>query len=138
MIKSRYDGDMTEKEFAERLLHLWDDAHDNDALLNDRYFAAWSGATKDLLLGLGLEWDQETDSYVILSHCSISESWLPKAMVKANLAASTSQASQLIQQGGVMVDGAIVKDPKFCIQFGKPVVVSCGTKRRRSARIQLI
>jgi len=50
---------------AESLLALWDRAHDLKALLPEPDFTAWSGATKDLLIALGLEWDAASEAYVI-------------------------------------------------------------------------
>lgn len=52
---------MTTTDFARSLLKLWNDAHELDIPQID--FATWSGATKDLLLALGLEW--QGDEYVI-------------------------------------------------------------------------
>jgi hypothetical protein len=47
--------------FRERLLALWTEAQ--EIVLDDRDFPAWDGATKDLLLGLGLAWDPKADEY---------------------------------------------------------------------------
>lgn len=49
--------------FAERLLAIWSEAQ--DVALNHCDFPAWDGATKDMLLGLGLEWDGENDCYYL-------------------------------------------------------------------------
>lgn len=52
---------MTRREFAERLLALWNEASDPvDGLLDaPKGFSDWSGATKDVLIDLGLQWDGE-------------------------------------------------------------------------------
>jgi hypothetical protein len=49
--------------FARELLALWERASD-DGIEAQPDFAAWSGATKDLLLGLGMEWDTASAAYV--------------------------------------------------------------------------
>jgi hypothetical protein len=57
--------------FRERLLRLWSEAEDvrmntplwhQEGDLTEDY-TAWSGATKDLLMGLGMRWDNEKDDY---------------------------------------------------------------------------
>ena len=60
-----------QKPLRERLLALWDEAHEE--LLKaagqsgmEEEFAAWSGATKDFLMFLGLDWDNEKDRYVFV------------------------------------------------------------------------
>lgn len=52
-----------EQTFARELLDLWSKAHEDLPLMTTEDFTRWSGATKDLLLGLGLEWDPEIDNY---------------------------------------------------------------------------
>jgi hypothetical protein len=49
--------------FATALLSLWHEAHKIGLPVED--FERWSGATKDLLIALGLEWDSERDDYKI-------------------------------------------------------------------------
>jgi hypothetical protein len=49
--------------FAQELLTLWHRAH--DVVLPAADFATWSGATKDLLIKLGLEWDHNLDGYTL-------------------------------------------------------------------------
>jgi hypothetical protein len=51
--------------FARELLAVFDRAYEIDGKLPQPYFAAWAGATKDLLLALGLEWDSARETYVI-------------------------------------------------------------------------
>jgi tyrosyl-tRNA synthetase len=46
--------------------------------------------------------------------------WLPKVMVEAGLAASTSEAVRLIQQGAVQVDGVPVADKDFQVSTARP------------------
>jgi hypothetical protein len=52
------------RKLARALLDLWHGAHDLTGLPQED-FAAWSGATKDLLLKLGLEWSVDLDDYFI-------------------------------------------------------------------------
>lgn len=48
--------------FPDKLLELWEEACEIEADLgiSPDEFAAWSGATKDLLIGLGMEWDSDS------------------------------------------------------------------------------
>lgn len=57
---------LTADEFAWRLKTLWDDAHEetSKALWSLRDFPAWGGATKDLLMELGMTWSPEANDYV--------------------------------------------------------------------------
>lgn len=50
---------MTMDDFFRRLLDLWNTAHEVPEVERRADFAAWSGATKDLLLGAGLKWNGE-------------------------------------------------------------------------------
>lgn len=55
----------------QRLLHLWDEAHESIKKAAgqsgmEEEFATWSGATKDFLMFLGLEWDGELERYVFV------------------------------------------------------------------------
>jgi tyrosyl-tRNA synthetase len=59
------------------------------------------------------------------------------ALKQANLAASTSEARRLVEQGGVEVDGARVTDPKARLEPGKEHLVRVGSKNRRFARIRV-
>jgi hypothetical protein len=51
--------------FRDALFDLWQRAHDDFHVVtpNAAEFAAWSGATKDLLMGFGMRWDSEKDDY---------------------------------------------------------------------------
>jgi tyrosyl-tRNA synthetase len=60
--------------------------------------------------------------------------WLPKAMVIARLSDGTSAASRLIEQGGVEVNGAVIKDKKAAIKMTGEVLIKVG--KRRFAKIK--
>lgn len=51
--------------FAEQLLALWSAAHETQPDVPPADFAAWSGATKDLLLALGLRWNGVAEQYTL-------------------------------------------------------------------------
>ena len=52
-------------QFARDLFALWSRAHDElDSKLPQPDFTAWAGATKDLLIALGMEWSADRDEYV--------------------------------------------------------------------------
>jgi tyrosyl-tRNA synthetase len=55
--------------------------------------------------------------------------WLPKAMDIAEIVDSTSEAVRLIEQGGVEVDGAQVKDKNTKIKLDKDVIIKAGKRR---------
>jgi tyrosyl-tRNA synthetase len=57
------------------------------------------------------------------------------ALKQANLAASTSEARRLVEQGGVEVNGARVTDPRARLDPGIEYLVRVGSKNRRFARI---
>jgi len=59
--------------------------------------------------------------------------WLPKLMVDADLASSSSEAVRLIKQGAVQVDGERVTDKDHHVDTAKPVLVQRG--KRRYARV---
>jgi tyrosyl-tRNA synthetase len=59
------------------------------------------------------------------------------ALKQANLAASTSDARRLVEQGGVEVDGDRVIDPKRRLDPGREYLVRVGSKNRRFARIRV-
>src|SRR5439155_27353354 len=63
--------------------------------------------------------------------------WLGRAMVDAKLVASSSQGKQLLEQGGVEVDGKRVDDPKLALPVGGTFVVRVGSKNRKFARIEV-
>ena len=60
--------------------------------------------------------------------------WLPKAMVIAGLSDGTSAAGRLIEQGGVEVNGAVIKDKRATIKFTGEVMIKVG--KRRFAKIK--
>jgi tyrosyl-tRNA synthetase len=59
------------------------------------------------------------------------------ALRQANLAASTSEARRLVEQGGVEVDGVRVSDPRAPLAAGGEYLVRAGSKNRRFARIRV-
>ncbi len=61
--------------------------------------------------------------------------WLPRLMVEAGLAPTTSEARRLIQQGGVKVDGIPVADPAAEIVPAEGMVIKAG--KRRFVRLSL-
>jgi tyrosyl-tRNA synthetase len=64
--------------------------------------------------------------------------WLPKALAIAKLVASSSQGKQLVEQGGVEVDGARVDDGKHALAAGKTYVVRVGSKNRKWKRLEVV
>ena len=68
---------------------------------------------------------------------TVSESklWLPRLLVDANLAASTSEARRLITQGGVQLEGEKVTDAKLELAAGKTYLLQVG--KRRFKRVTL-
>jgi tyrosyl-tRNA synthetase len=63
--------------------------------------------------------------------------WLGRALADAKLVASSSQGKQLLEQGGVEVDGKRVDDGKFALAVGGTYVVRVGSKNRKFARIEV-
>ena len=61
--------------------------------------------------------------------------WLPRLMVDAGLAPSTSEARRLIKGGGVQVDGEKITDPKLELATGKTYLLQVG--KRRFKRVKL-
>ncbi len=59
--------------------------------------------------------------------------WLPKVMVEAGLAKTSSEAVRLIRQGAVHVDGATVSDKDHQLSTSEPVLIQRG--KRRFARV---
>jgi tyrosyl-tRNA synthetase len=59
------------------------------------------------------------------------------ALKQAGLAASTSEARRLVEQGGVEVDGARATDPKTRLEIDREYLVRVGSKNRRFARIRV-
>jgi tyrosyl-tRNA synthetase len=60
--------------------------------------------------------------------------WLPKAMVLGKVAEGTTAATRLIEQGGVEVEGAIIKDKKTKIKLAKETLIKVG--KRKFVRIK--
>jgi tyrosyl-tRNA synthetase len=61
--------------------------------------------------------------------------WLPKVLVMAGLAASTSEGRRLISQGGVQVDGEKFTDVNAELQAGQTFLLQVG--KRRFKRVTL-
>ncbi len=57
------------------------------------------------------------------------EVWLPKLMVAAGSAGSTSEARRLIQQGGVKVGGIKVEDPNITISLSQGMIIQVGKRK---------
>jgi tyrosyl-tRNA synthetase len=55
--------------------------------------------------------------------------WLPRLLVDAGLAPSTSEAQRLIKGGGVQVDGEKIADPKLELAAGKSYLLQVGKRR---------
>jgi tyrosyl-tRNA synthetase len=64
-----------------------------------------------------------------------SQVWLPKVMVEAGLAGSTSEGRRLINQGGVQVDGEKISDVNAEIPAGGTFLLQVG--KRRFKRVNL-
>lgn len=62
--------------------------------------------------------------------------WLPKMLVDAGLAASTSEGKRLISQGGVSVDGVKITDVNAEMPAGQTFLLQVG--KRRFKRVNLI
>ncbi|MGD2217273.1 MAG: tyrosine--tRNA ligase [Gemmatimonadales bacterium] len=65
---------------------------------------------------------------------STSEVWLPKLMVEAGLAASSSEAVRLIRQGAVQVDGLAITDKDHHVPTSRELLIQRG--KRRFARVR--
>jgi tyrosyl-tRNA synthetase len=62
--------------------------------------------------------------------------WLPKVLLEAGLAASTSEARRLISQGGVQVDGEKITDVNAEMPAGQRFLLQVG--KRRFKRVNLV
>ncbi|KUK82748.1 MAG: Tyrosine--tRNA ligase [Pelotomaculum thermopropionicum] len=62
--------------------------------------------------------------------------WLPKLIVLAKMAGSTSEARRLIQQGGVRVDGERIKDPGYTLKPVSNIIIQVG--KRKFARLETV
>lgn len=65
-----------------------------------------------------------------------NEIWLPKLLVKAELASSSSEGKRLINEGAVKIDGEKITDPGYNITPHEGMVVSVG--KRKFARINIV
>jgi tyrosyl-tRNA synthetase len=72
---------------------------------------------------------EEIEETVI--ECAEEEMWLPKVMVEAGLAPSTSGAMRLMAQGGVRVDGEKVTDRKAALSTDKTYLLQVGKRSFR-------
>jgi tyrosyl-tRNA synthetase len=61
--------------------------------------------------------------------------WIAKALADAKLVASSSQGKQMVEQGGVELDGARITDSKLQLPIGGPYLVRVGSKNRKFARL---
>jgi len=68
---------------------------------------------------------------------AVQSAWLPKALLEAGLVTSSSQGKQLVEQGGVEVDGQRITDGKHALVSGSTYVVRVGSKNRKFARIKV-
>ncbi len=66
----------------------------------------------------------------------VKSAWLPKALLEAGLVSSSSQGKQMLEQGGVEVDGQRIVDAKHTLASGI-YVVRVGSKNRKFARIKV-
>ncbi len=65
----------------------------------------------------------------------VTKHWLPRILVKAGLAPSTSDAKRLIVQGGVQVDSEKVTNDNLELAIGKSYLLKVG--KRRFKRVKL-
>jgi len=63
--------------------------------------------------------------------------WLPKALLMADLVKSSTQGRQLVEQGGVELDQQRVTDPKLVLEGGRSYLVRVGSKNRRFAKLNV-
>src|SRR5262249_26068743 len=61
--------------------------------------------------------------------------WIAKALSTAGLVKSTAEGKRLVEQGGVEVDRARVKDQNFQLEIGKRYLLKVGSKNRRFAYV---
>ncbi|MBC7324415.1 MAG: tyrosine--tRNA ligase, partial [Moorella sp. (in: Bacteria)] len=80
---------------------------------------------------------QQGDLPEEMPEVTVSESrmWLPRLMVQAGLAPSTSEARRLIRQGAVKLDGARQSDPDAEIDVRDGAVIQAG--KRKFVRLRL-
>lgn len=63
---------------------------------------------------------------------------LSKALSASKLVSSTSEGRRLIEQGGVEVDQARIKDPKHTLALGTTYLIRVGSKKRKFCRISVV
>ncbi|HEU5181317.1 MAG TPA: tyrosine--tRNA ligase [Candidatus Polarisedimenticolia bacterium] len=68
--------------------------------------------------------------------CSAEPLWLPKLLVLAGMAKSNAEASRLIRQGGVALDGARVESSDFELAAAAPAEHLLKVGKRRFVRIR--
>jgi tyrosyl-tRNA synthetase len=66
----------------------------------------------------------------------VTKHWLPRILVKAGLAPSTSDAKRLIIQGGVQVDGEKVTDDNLELVCGKSYLLKVGKRRFKRVKLE--
>ena len=66
---------------------------------------------------------------------TVSETAIVKVLKQADLVPSTSEATRLIEQGGVKVNGEKVSDKNLALRRGETVVIQVG--KRKFARVRL-
>jgi len=64
------------------------------------------------------------------------EIWLPKLLVEAGLAGSTSEARRLIKQQAVAIDGEKVSDTEFSVQPEGEILIKVGKRRFAKVRFK--
>jgi tyrosyl-tRNA synthetase len=60
---------------------------------------------------------------------------IAQVLKQAQLTASTSEASRLVEQGGVKVDGEKITDKGFALPSGRTYVIQVG--KRKFARVTI-
>jgi len=61
--------------------------------------------------------------------------WLPRVLVAAGLASSNAEARRAVEQGGVRLDGVVLRDPDADLDPEAVIGRTLQVGRRRSARI---
>jgi tyrosyl-tRNA synthetase len=68
--------------------------------------------------------------------CEPAPLWFPKLLVKAGLAKSNGEASRLVHQGGVTLDGVRVESADLELKADTPVVHLIKVGKRRFVRVR--
>ena len=63
--------------------------------------------------------------------------WLPRVLVQADLASSTSEAKRLITQGGVQINGEKVTDENIELAPGKSYLLKVGKRRFKRVMLEI-